>query len=131
MRSRLIILTLLVGLVLVLSACGGSAQSTPTPTPAPVQITFTTDPNPPATGPIEMIITVVDRQGQPITGANVDVIADHTKMGGMTMHGVATHQGDGRYAITANYGMSGKWLVTVQVKTGELDYRQDIDLQVK
>jgi len=124
-------LILLVGLSVVLSACGGAAQSTPTSTPVPVQITLTTNPSPPAMGPIEMVFTVVDQQGQPITGANLDVIADHTEMGGMIMHGVATDQGNGQYAITANYSMSGKWLVTVQVEKDDLDYRQDIDLQVK
>jgi hypothetical protein len=128
---RSLLLTLLIGLALVLAACGGAAQATPTAIPAPVQIKLTTNPDPPAMGPIEMVFTVVDRQGQPVTGANVDVIADHTEIGGMTMHGVATHQGNGQYAITANYSMSGKWLVTVQVKKDDLDYRQDIDLQIK
>lgn len=78
-----------------------------------------------------MVFTVVDQQGQPVTGANLDVIADHTVLGGMIMHGVATEQGNRHYAITANYSMSGKWLVTVQIKNDDLDYRQEIDLQVK
>lgn len=124
-------MTLLVGLALVLVACGGAGQATPTPTPGPVQITLTTEPDPPTMGPIEMVFIVVDQQGQLVTNANVDVIADHTEMRGMIMHGVATHQGDGRYAITANYSMSGKWLVSVQVRAEGLDYQENIDLQVR
>lgn len=129
MRSMLLALGLLFGLSLGLAACGGAAQSTPTP--APVQVTLTTNPNPPAMGSVEMVFTVLDPQGQPVENANVNVIASHTEMGGMNMQGPATHQGSGRYAITANYTMSGKWLVTVEVKAEDLDYRQDIDLQVK
>ena len=129
MRSMLLALGLLFGLSLGLVACGGAAQSTPTP--APVQVTLTTNPNPPAPGSVEMVFTVLDPQGQPVENANVNVIASHTEMGGMNMQGPATHHGSGRYAITANYSMSGKWLVTVEVKAEDLDYRQDIDLQVK
>ncbi len=123
-------LILLVGLALFLAACGGGATPQATPVPE-AQITLTTHPNPPAVGDIELVFDVADREGQPVTGANVDVIADHTDMGGMTMHGVATEQGNGRYAITAGFSMAGKWVVTVQVKNAALDYRTDLELQIK
>ena len=131
MRPMFLALGLLLGLSLALAACGGASQPAATQTPAPVQITLSTDPNPPSMGPVEIVFTVLDAQGQPVSSADVDVIASHTEMGGMTMHGKATDQGNGKYAITANYSMSGKWLVTVQVKKEDLDFKQDIDLQVQ
>ena len=131
MRPMFLALGLLLGLSLALAACSGASQPAATPSPAPVQITLSTDPNPPSMGPVEIVFTVLDTQGQPISGADVDVIAGHTEMGGMTMHGKATDQGNGKYAITANYSMPGKWLVTVQVKKENLDFKQDIKLQVK
>ena len=131
MRPMFLALGLLLGLSLALAACSGASQPAATQTPAPVQITLSTDPNPPATGPVEIVFTVLDAQGQPVSSADVDVIASHKEMGGMTMHGKATDQGNGKYAITANYSMSGEWLVTVQVKKEDLNFKQDIDFQVQ
>ncbi len=118
---------LLIG-ALVLSACGGSGGSSS----GSPQITISTKPNPPAMGPVELIVDVKDAQGQPINDANVLVLASHTTMSGMNQQGPATAQGNGRYAITADMsGMNGQWLVTVQVKKGDLDLAQDFKIEVK
>jgi len=47
------------------------------------------------------------------------------------MHGKATEQGDGVYAITANFSMDGNWKLTVQVKKDNLDYQMDIPMVIK
>ena len=120
-----------VSLSLVLAACGGADTPTPAATTAPVTITLNTNPNPAMMGDVELQFTVVDDQGQPVSGADFDVIADHTEMNGMTMHGKATDQGDGRYAISTNFSMAGKWRLTVQVRKDALDYKQDIALQIQ
>lgn len=130
MRSLLIIV-LVVGMSIFLAACQGAANQTPTATPAPVTITLNTNPDPPIAGDVELLFTVINDQSQPVSGGDFDVIADHTDMSGMTMHGKATDQGDGVYAITTNFSMSGSWKLTVQVKKGSLDFKQDILLKIE
>jgi hypothetical protein len=94
----------------------------------PVQITVETEPSPAAMGNVEVIFTITDANGQPLEGASVDISADHTDMTGMTMGGPAIEQSAGRYAITANFSMSGHWKLTVYVRKGDIDYREDIPL---
>jgi hypothetical protein len=119
------------GLSILLAACGAVQTTEVTPTAAPVTITMITNPASPMMGDMTLQFTVADDKGQPVTGADFDVIADHTDMGGMTMHGKATEQGIGVYAITANFTMSGNWKLTVQVKKDALDYKRDISLKIK
>ena len=128
-KSHFILLWL--GLAILLAACDTGKSVESTPTAAPVTITITTSPTAPTVGDITIQFTVVDDKGQPVTGADFDVIADHTDMSGMTMHGKATEQSNGVYAITANFSMSGNWKLTVQVKKNALDYKQDILLNIK
>lgn len=130
MRSLLYIV-LVFGMSIFLAACGSAATQTPTATPAPATITLNTNPNPPAVGDVELLFLVVDDQGQPVSGADFDVIADHTDMSGMIMHGKATDQGNGNYAILTNFSMAGKWVLTVQVRKEALDFKQDINLEIK
>ncbi len=60
------------------------------------------------------------------------MIADHVDMRGMTMSGPATAQGNGRYAITAEFVHGGNWRVTVQVnQDGANVALEDFDLAVR
>lgn len=119
------------GMSLILAACSGSVAQTPTATAARAQITLSTNPNPPRMGDVELKFTVVDAQGQPVSGADFDVIADHIEMSGMAMHGKAADQGNGSYAIMTNFSMTGKWRLTLQVRKEGLDFKQDIDLEIE
>ncbi len=130
MRS-IVYIVLVVGMSIFLAACGTAATQTPTATLAPATITLNTNPNPPVVGDVELLFSVVDNQGQPVSGADLDVIADHTDMSGMIMHGKATDQGNGIYAILTNFSMAGKWMLTVQVRKETLDFKQDINLEIK
>ena len=138
MRSIFATLTLFGILSLVLAACGGAGAPTPTPASPGAQISLTTNPNPPQIGNVELIVMVNDANGQPIADAEVYVFADHTDMQGMNMNGKATAQGNGRYAITADFSMSGQWKVTLQVRGAPppggktpLNVTQDFDLELK
>jgi len=130
MKTYLVLASLALVVAFALSGCGGtSATSTPA---SGTQITLTTNPNPPTSGDVEMIVQVKDTKGQPLDGASVMVIGDHTEMKGMMMQGNATAQGNGRYAVKANFGMSGKWKMTVQVnKPGSPVLAQDFNVEVK
>ena len=122
---------LILGVSIFLAACGSSETATPGSTTVPATITMKTEPNPPMMGDVELVFTVVDDKGQPVSGADFDVIADHKDMSGMTMHGKATDQGGGKYAILTNFSMAGNWMLTVQVRKDALDFKQDIDLEIK
>jgi hypothetical protein len=123
----------LLGIVLVLSAllasCGSAAQQQDT-SADPVKITLKTNPPELAVGQIELILDLKDITDQPLTGARVDVSADHTDMSGMTMSGPATEQEDGKYAVTADFSMSGNWKITVYIRKDNLDFKKEIDLKI-
>lgn len=130
MNKYMIGIVLLTFLAPLLAACG-TASKPASPAGAPVNIKLETNPDPAQVGDVELAFTITDENGSPIEGAQVDVNADHTDMSGMSMGGPATGQGSGRYVIKANFSMSGNWLVTVYVRKGELDEKQDIPLVVK
>ena len=123
-------IVLLILLAPVLAACG-TATTPASQTATGVNIKLETNPDPAAMGDVELVLTITDQNGNPIEGAQVDVNADHTDMTGMNMGGPATGQGNGRYAIKANFSMSGNWLITVYVRKGELDEKQEIPIVVK
>jgi hypothetical protein len=127
----ILIMIATVGITIFLTACGGTATQAPAATVPPAKITLNTNLNPPMAGDVKLVFNVVDEKGQPVSGADFDVIADHTDMSGMTMHGKATDQGNGNYAIVTNFSMAGKWKLTVQVRKERLDFKQDIDLEIK
>ena len=123
-------ISMLVMISVFLAACGSA--STPAATSSkPVNIKVETDPNPPMMGDIEVILNVTDANGNPIEGATVDVSADHIDMTGMDMSGAATDQGSGKYAINANFSMSGNWKLKVYVRKEGLDYSEEIDLSIQ
>lgn len=126
---RLILPLTLIAFSAILPACSGPAPVGKV-NGEPVHIAVTTEPSPPAMGHFAVILTITDDKGQPIDGAAVDVSADHVDMSGMTMGGAATEQGGGKYAITANFSMSGNWVLTVYVRKGEIDFKDEIPLTV-
>lgn len=130
---RLILVNAIVLLAVFLAACGSGSAATPAPQDSgkPVNIKVDTNPNPAAIGDIELILNITDASGDPIEGATVDVTAIHTDMTGMDMSGAATEQGAGKYAINANFSMSGNWKLKVYVRKEGLDYSEEIDLPVQ
>ena len=131
MRPLKALFILSIGLTLLLAACSGAESTAPAQTTAPVTITMNVLPDPPVIGDVLLYFNVVDTQGQPVTGADVNVMADHTEMSGMTLQGNASDQGKGIYAITTNFSMSGQWKITVQVKTSAIDHSEDFNLEVR
>ena len=129
MKHSILLSIFALTLMFALGACGGTSA---TATPSNNQITLTMNPNPPKSGDVEMIVQVNDTNGQPLDGASVIVIGDHTEMKGMMMQGNATAQGNGRYAVKGNFASSGKWKMTVQVnKPGSPAMVQEFNIEVK
>ncbi len=134
MRTRLGLPALVFSLAVALAACGNGTQLPPASNSntSAVTITLTTNPVTPAQGQVELIITLTDPTGKPVDNAQVNLLASHKTMSGMNMNGKTTAQGNGRYAVTANFGMNGIWLVTAEVHgIGTDTIRKDFDLSVK
>lgn len=134
MRLRFAMVSLMFVSVLALAACNGGSptQSAPASGNSSVNIELKTNPESSATGQVELLVTLTDAAGQPIDSAEVNLLGSHKEMSGMDMNGQATAQGNGRYAITADFGMSGPWLVTVEVRgVGAEVARKDFDLALK
>lgn len=129
MKPRMIWIGMIFILAGLLAGCTGATQ-THEAASDPVKFALETNPDPPATGKNEIILKLQDQDGKPLTGATVDVSADHTDMTGMTMSGPATEQEDGKYAITADFSMSGTWKITVYVRKEGLDVKKDFDLKI-
>lgn len=129
---KVLVVSVLVLSSVLLAACGSPAAPTEYAASQPdVNIKVETNPSPAAMGDVELVLFITDANGNPIEGASVDVSADHIDMTGMTMGGPATDQGGGKYAINANFSMSGNWELTVYVRKDGLDYKEDIEFKVQ
>ena len=129
---KFIFVSLLVALSVLLAACGGAATTPAEATSSKqVNIKVETNPTPAMKGDIELIFTITDASGASIEGAKVDVAAEHPAMAGMGMSGLATEQGGGKYSIKANFSDSGDWKLSIYVRKGELDYKEEIEIPVQ
>lgn len=128
MRYRSLLLFLFFAGALAVSACS-SSQATPTSTLASIKLT--TNPNPPASGKIELIATITDANGQPLDEAEVFVFSSHTEMTSMAMNGKAIAKGAGKYALQTNFSMNGRWKITVQVKKPPLNITESFIVDFK
>ena len=128
---KFVFINLLVALSVLLAACGSAATPADTSSSGQVNIKLETNPAPAIKGDIELIFTMTDASGASIEGAKVDVSAEHPAMAGMGMSGQATEQGGGKYSIRANFSDSGDWVLTIYVRKGELDYKEDIELPIQ
>ncbi len=79
------------------------------------QISLTTDPNPARAGKATFIISVNDTQGNPVDNAQVAFDLNMTTMNMGKQAGVATPQGNGKYAIAGNLSMRGPWKITTNI----------------
>lgn len=130
MRRWIIVIGLLFSTVIFLAACSSGAAPEDSAIAKPVNIQVESNPNPAMMGDVTLTLSITDENGQPIESARVDVSVDHTDMTGMGMSGPATEQGEGKYAINANFSMTGNWKMTVYVRMDSLDYQGDIDLKI-
>jgi hypothetical protein len=128
---KLIFMSVLVGLSILLVACGSAVTPADTASARQVHIKVETNPSPAMTGDVELVLFFTDEKGNPIEGAKVNVSADHPEMTGMGMSGFATEQGEGKYSIKANFSDPGAWKLTVNVQNNELNYMEEIEFPVQ
>lgn len=115
----------------LLAGCSNTTVQPQESTLKTVEITMNTNSPTPTVGVNELIINLKNENNQPITGAEVNISADHSEMSGMTMNGVATEQENGNYAITADFSMSGMWKITIVVQKEGIEYKKVLDLKIQ
>ncbi len=119
-------------LLLGLAGCGGSDAGTGAAPGGDLQLSLSTDPNPPAAGPVTLTVEVKDAKGQPVDGATVSVSAKHTGMSHGGIDGQLASRGSGRYQASGSFSMAGTWRATVTVsKEGLSSKTQAFDLPVR
>lgn len=110
MKSFRMLLSMVLCLFMA-SACGGG--SVPTNTAPEVDLSVRVEPEPPAVGATELIVTLKDAQGAPIDGA---LIRAHGNMdhAGMAPVERESHEAlKGVYRIPFEWTMGGGWIVTI------------------
>lgn len=131
--------TPIVAVLLIVAALAGACSAPPAVAPTSTgsgepEISVSTNPNPPnSQSETELVINVKDSNGQPLTGATVNLLADMMGHSMGLMQGQATEQGNGRYAAFVPLSMAGDWKVTVEVRNSQnnLLLRQDVVLPVQ
>ena len=68
-----------------------------------------------AVGDNKVQLTILDAAGKPVTGAKVTATVEMTSMDMGVTNPTVKEVGNGVYATTANFGMSGPWKITVRV----------------
>jgi hypothetical protein len=100
---------------------GTNAASANAPAAAQANIDFTTDPNPPQRGSNIFRVKLTNRDGSPISGAEVTVtlyMAAMPAMGMGAMNTTArlTDKGNGLYEGSGSLGSGGTWQVTISIQ---------------
>lgn len=126
----------LIGAVLIsasVAACGGNAAqpAAPSQSEGNFKIELTTEPSPLTMGDVTFIITLKDRQDNPVEGAVVNVSYSMTTMNMGVTSGEASEDGDGKYSIRSRIDHGGGLKLAVEVEKeglgkGVKDYRLEI-----
>ncbi len=109
-------------LVLILGACGQGDQKE-----ADVSVDLEISPDPPLVGPAQVVISLKEADGSPITGAEVELEGNMTHPGMVPVLAEASEVEPGRYEADMAFTMGGDWYILVQV---ELPDGRSIEHQV-
>jgi len=129
-------LFLLVFLMLVLTACGGSNDQATigelTQTDGDLKAVLSFSPDPPGMmSAVQMTLTLTDSSGKPVEGAQVSYDLTMPAMPMPTNKPEATDQGNGVYLTTATFTMAGEWqaaaTIIVNGETSEFSFDFKVD----
>ena len=136
-RSRSLIVTPILIVMLLLTACGGAATPTPTVIPAGagesgLQISVQFDPDPAVTGTSALIVTITGADGSPAAGLAVAARGDMTHAGMAPQLGEGVEGEPGVYTIPWEWTMAGDWLLDVTARAADgSETTQTLDVAVE
>lgn len=101
--------TLGLGLLLLLVACGRGSKDLPD-----VTVEVTLAPDPPQLGPVTVTLEFYDAGGQPIPGATVQIEGNMSHAGMVPVFADASEVAPGRYRAVLEFTMGGDWFILVR-----------------
>jgi hypothetical protein len=114
-----------VGLSLVLTGCREEASA-----PSGLNVAHEVSPAPAKVGPASVLLTLTDANGQPVTGATVEVEGNMSHPGMEPIFAVAAEAGPGRYRADMEFTMAGDWILSVNAALPDgRAVRKEIDVR--
>jgi hypothetical protein len=96
-------------LALLLAGCARGGRDLPD-----VQVDLAVDPTPPRIGPASIMVTLRDGNGQPITGATMELEGNMNHAGMVPVLAQASEVAAGRYQANLEFTMAGDWFILVR-----------------
>jgi hypothetical protein len=95
--------------IVALAGCRGSGGAL-----EDVDVTLVVTPDPPRIGPANVVIKLIDAEGQPVTGADMSLEGNMNHAGMVPVLAQAREVSPGRYQAELEFTMGGDWLILVQ-----------------
>jgi hypothetical protein len=100
-------------LLVLLSGCGRIQRTDSAPADAYV-VSMVTEPSPPAVGPGTVIVTLTDPAGRPVDGARLEVEANMSHAGMVSVLASTAESHSGVYRVPLQWTMAGDWIVDLK-----------------
>ncbi len=89
----------------------------PAPETSAVQVEMTLQPSPPVVGDANVLLRLIDAEGKPLEGAEVQVEGNMNHAGMKPSFAEVSEIAPGEYAGTLDFTMAGDWFVLVTATT--------------
>jgi hypothetical protein len=123
MRHKHVSIGLLLLLALALAACRSSDDD------ADISVELAVTPDPPLMGEATIVITLSDKDGQPVTGAEMELEGTMTHAGMVPVFAQAAEKEPGRYEAELEFTMGGDWVIIVRADLADgTKLEKEIDL---
>lgn len=96
-------------LLLLLAGCGRGSQDL-----SDVAVELDIEPDPPRLGPAVVTVALQDGDGQPITGATLQIEGNMSHAGMVPLFANATEVASGLYRADLDFTMGGDWFIVVR-----------------
>lgn len=97
-------------ILVLLTGCRRAGQSDL----SDVGVKVTVNPNPPAVGQATVTVTLSEANGQPVTGAKVELEGNMTHAGMAPTQAQPKEVSPGRYEAPLDFNMAGDWFILVR-----------------
>lgn len=101
-------------LALIVMAGCGRMQAGNMPAQDGFAMSMVAQPSPPVVGDGQLIVTIADPTGKPVTDARLEVEGNMSHAGMKPSFGTVTAAADGQYAIAIRWTMAGDWYVDIK-----------------
>lgn len=105
---------LALALLLVLAGCSRGSHDLPE-----IGADLSASPEPPRVGPATVAVTLTGADGQPLSGATVELEGDMSHAGMVPVLAQATEVEPGRYQAQLEFTMAGDWFIVVRARLAD------------